>query len=42
MAEDGREDHERKQRHAEDQKQRHTIVKQPTALALCDQPKSGF
>ncbi len=29
MTEDGGENHERKQRHAEDQQQRHTIVKQP-------------
>ena len=42
VAEDGCENHERKQRHAEDQKQRHAIVKQPAALALRDQPKSGF
>jgi hypothetical protein len=42
MAEDGRENHERKEGHAEDQKQRHTIVKQPVALAPCDQQKSGF
>ena len=42
MAEYGGENHERKQRHAENQEQRHTIVKQPVALAPCDQPKSGF
>jgi hypothetical protein len=42
MAEYGRENHERKQRHAEDQKQRHAIAKKPAALAFGDQPKSGL
>jgi hypothetical protein len=40
MAEDGCQNHERKQRHAEDQKQRHPVVKQPLAFAPCDQQKS--
>jgi hypothetical protein len=42
VAENGRENHERKERHAEDQKQRHAIMKQPLAFALRDQPKSWF
>ena len=42
MAEDGRQYHEPKERHAEDQKQRHTIVKQPAALAPRDPQKSGL
>ena len=41
-AEDGCEDYEREERHAEDQKQRHAIAKQPAALAPSDQQKSGL
>jgi hypothetical protein len=40
MAEDSRENNERKERHAENQEQRHAIVKQPMALAPRDKKKS--